>query len=236
MASRRAAGNWEGLLKDVTDQLPMSSSDWQYEDVFVSANVRADPQSANCRYSERPILPRLSPARLVASRSNWRPSDIDPESLNADDERPLSLLKTFTSAFRETFLGRAASTVENTLSDSLTAEDPNREINLRQGIPEGGTLVEETDEAESIQHRPSSVLGHISAAIREQVSSNSPISDETARENYLGPETPDPVDETLAEEPSRSADVGSSFRGTDEGNLTLVTDAPVDVLDVRASS
>ena len=93
----------------------MSGLDCEYEDVYVAVDVPVDLQSAKLRSSSRFKLPRILPGRLVASRSNLRPSDVAEELL------PSSLRQTST-AIGTTNLGRTASNVEEVVTP-LTGED-----------------------------------------------------------------------------------------------------------------
>jgi len=148
-------------LKSITDQLPMSGLDCEYEDVYVAVDVPVDLQSAKLRSSSRFKLPRILPGRLVASRSNLRPSDVAEELLNGNAEGPSSLRQAST-AIGTTNLGRTALNVVEvvTPSNSLTGEDSGQDNRPRLEAPSNteGRLSEETGDDESILHRPSSGL------------------------------------------------------------------------------
>lgn len=115
--------------------------------------------------------------------------------------------------------------------------------------------VNEDEDDDSVQHRPSSLLEHINAATRTtilgaQLNNVSTEKKEVAREatatepdpfgpdgsNYLRAETPsDAVVGTMTaeEEFSRPAHARYSFDGTGEGELPLTTGLEVEVLDDR---
>jgi len=83
-----------------------------------------DLQSAIREHSILSRLPSIPLNRLIAFRSNWRPSDVAEEP-PANINGPSSVLKTFTATIRATILGRTTSDVDEVIKpgDSLTGED-----------------------------------------------------------------------------------------------------------------
>jgi len=117
------ADNWEVYLKGTIDQLAISNLDYHFEDVYEFVNRPLDLQSAIRKHPIRSRLSTILLSRLVAVRSNWRPSDFAEEPLV--NTKGSSLLKTITSTIRRTILGRTTSDLEEGIKPavSLTGED-----------------------------------------------------------------------------------------------------------------